>query len=112
MNTRLRSSTAAIRFGAGVTREVGPELVDQGKRHALVFADPNLRYLPSLAAVRESLEQSKIRFSIFDGIHIEPTDQSLAKAAAAAQADDYDCFVALGGGSTIDTAKAANLSNT
>jgi hydroxyacid-oxoacid transhydrogenase len=102
-------ATAAIRFGVGVTREVGAELVDLGKKHALVFADPNLPHLPSLATVLESLQENKVRFSVFDRIHIEPTDQSLAEATAAAQADDFDAFVAVGGGSTMDTAKAANL---
>jgi hydroxyacid-oxoacid transhydrogenase len=88
---------------------VGAELVDLGKNHALVFADPNLRGLPPLAMVLESLQDNKLRFSVFDRIHVEPTDQSLAEATAAAQADDFDAFIAVGGGSTIDTAKAANL---
>jgi hydroxyacid-oxoacid transhydrogenase len=102
-------STAAIRFGVGVTREVGAELVDLGKNYALVFADPNLRDLPVMATVLESLREHRIRFSVFDRIHIEPTDQSLREATAAAKADDFDAFIAVGGGSTIDTAKAANL---
>ena len=102
-------ATAAIRFGIGVTREVGAELADLGKRHVLVFADPNVRNLPPLAAVQESLEQNHIRFTVFDQVHVEPTDESLRQATAAAQAEDFDAFVAVGGGSTIDTAKAANL---
>jgi len=102
-------ATAAIRYGFGVTREVGPELADLGKSHVLVFADPNLRNLPPLATVQESLAENKIRFSVFDRVHVEPTDESLHEATAAAQAGDYDAFVAVGGGSTIDTAKAANL---
>lgn len=102
-------STAAIRFGVGVTREVGAELYDLGKNHVLVFADPNLRDLPVMATVLESLQENKIRYSVFDRIHVEPTDQSLREAATAARADDFDAFIAVGGGSTIDTAKAANL---
>ena len=46
---------------------------------------------------------------MFDNVHIEPTDESLGQATAAARAEDFDAFVAVGGGSTIDTAKAANL---
>ena len=102
-------AAAAIRFGFGVTREVGAELADLGKSHVLVFADPNLRTLPPLATVQESLHDHKIRFSVFDRVHIEPTDDSLREATTAAQAEDFDAFVAVGGGSTIDTAKAANL---
>ena len=101
--------TSGIRFGAGATREIGAELVDLGKRHALVFTDSNLRNLPPVATVLESLDGRKIRYSIFDRVRTEPTDESFQEAIAAAQADDFDAFVAVGGGSTMDTAKAANL---
>ena len=102
-------ATSAVRFGFGVTREVGAELADQGKQYALVFTDANLRSLPPVATVLESLEEHRIRFSIFDRVRVEPTDESFGEAISAAQADDFDCFIAVGGGSTIDTAKAANL---
>ena len=102
-------ATAAVRFGFGVTREVGADLADLGKQYALVFTDANLRSLPPVAAVLESLEEHKIRFSIFDRVRVEPTDESFSEAISAAQNDNFDCFIAVGGGSTIDTAKAANL---
>jgi hydroxyacid-oxoacid transhydrogenase len=102
-------ATTAIRFGFGVTREVGAELADLGKKHVLVFADPNLRALPPVTAVLESLHDQKIRFSVFDNVLVEPSDKSFRDATAAAQAEEFDAFVAVGGGSTIDTAKAANL---
>ena len=102
-------ATSAIRFGFGVTREVGAELADLGKQHVLVFTDSNLRALPPVATVLESLQEHKIHFSIFDRVRVEPTDESFREAARAAQANNFDAFVAVGGGSTIDTAKAANL---
>lgn len=102
-------STSAIRFGFGVTREVGAELADLGKECVLVFTDSNLRALPPVSTALESLEKHKIRASIFDRVHVEPTEESFREAASAAQADNFDAFVAIGGGSTIDTAKAANL---
>ncbi|MEK7404433.1 MAG: hydroxyacid-oxoacid transhydrogenase [Acidobacteriota bacterium] len=102
-------ATSAIRFGFGVTREVGAELADQGKRHVMVLTDPNLRNLPPVATVLESLEENGVRFSLFDRVRVEPTDESLLEAIGAAQAGDFDAFVAVGGGSTMDTAKAANL---
>jgi len=55
------------------------------------------------------LEKHEIRVSIFDRIRVEPTDESFREAAAAAQTGNFDVFVAIGGGSTIDTAKTANL---
>lgn len=102
-------ATSAIRFGPGVTREVGAELADLGKRRVLVITDPNLRTAPPVITVLESLEDHKINFSIFDRVRVEPTDESFKEATRAAQAEDFDAFVAVGGGSTIDTAKAANL---
>ena len=101
--------TSGIRFGAGVTRELGAELSDLGSRHVLVLTDPNLRNLRPVATALESLNAHKIRFSVFDRVRTEPTDESFKEAIAAAQGDDFDAFVAVGGGSTIDTAKAANL---
>jgi hydroxyacid-oxoacid transhydrogenase len=101
--------TSAIRFGAGVTREIGSELSDLGSRNVLVFADPTLRTFAPVTTVLESLETHRIRFSVFDRVRIEPTDESFRDATGAAQADNFDAFVAVGGGSTMDTAKAANL---
>jgi hydroxyacid-oxoacid transhydrogenase len=105
-------ATSGVRFGVGVTREVGAELADLGRRHALVFTDTNVGKLPPVAAVLESLEHHGVRFSVYDRVVVEPTDESFLEATVAAAADDYDSFIAVGGGSTIDTAKAANLYST
>jgi hydroxyacid-oxoacid transhydrogenase len=102
-------AASAIRFGFGATREVGADMVDLGSRHVLVFTDPNLRNLPPVAAVLESLERNQVSFSLFDRVRVEPSDESLQEAIRFASAGDYDAFIAVGGGSTIDTAKAANL---
>src|ERR1019366_3785046 len=102
-------ASSPIRFGFGVTREAGPELNDLGKQHVLVLTDSNLRRLSPVVTVLESLDEHKIRYSIFDRVRVEPTDESFCEAISAAQADNFDAFVAVGGGSTMDTAKAANL---
>ena len=102
-------AASAIRFGFGATREVGADLVDIGARHVLVFTDPNLRNLPPVVTALESLESNKVRFSLFDRVRVEPSEESLQDAIRFASAGDYDAFIAIGGGSTIDTAKAANL---
>jgi len=102
-------ATSAIRFGFGATREVGADLVDLGARNVLVFTDPILRNLPPVHTALESLEANGVRYTLFDQVHVEPTDASLQQAITAASAAPYDAFVAVGGGSVIDTAKAANL---
>lgn len=108
-DTAFEMSTASFRFGSGVTREVGMDLADLGVRRAMVLTDQNLKSLPPVAAVVESLTKEKIQFSLFDRVSVEPTDQSFQEAIAFAISGSFDAFVAVGGGSTIDTAKAANL---
>jgi len=110
--TAFEMATANIRFGRGVTREVGMDLADMGVRRAMVLTDPNLAGLPPVAAVAESLEAERVEFELFDRVRVEPTDASFAEAIAAAQQGGFDAFVAVGGGSVIDTAKAANLYST
>jgi hydroxyacid-oxoacid transhydrogenase len=62
--------------------------------------------------VLESLRGVHVDFAVFDGVLIEPTDASFRAAAQAATEGRFDAFVAVGGGSAIDTAKAANLYST
>src|SRR5436309_6489166 len=105
-------AASAVRFGAGVTREVGSDLADLGATKVLVMSDPTVSRLPPVQAVIESLESSGIAFALFDRVRVEPTDQSFLDAIAFAGRDTFDALVAVGGGSTIDTAKAVNLYTT
>src|SRR5215510_8792636 len=101
-----------VRFGAGVTRECGMDLADLGVRRALVVTDPTLATLSPVRIVLESLDASGVAATLYDRVRVEPTDESFADAIAFANAGQYDGFVAVGGGSTIDTAKAVNLYTT
>ena len=105
----FQMSASNIRFGPGVTREVGMDLEDLGARRTLVLMDPALRDLPTGLCVRESLDRANVDYDVWDEISIEPTDQSFRNAASIAIEGKFDSLVAVGGGSTIDTAKAANL---
>ncbi len=101
-----------IRFGRGVTREVGMDLADFGARRVMVVTDPHVAELSPVATVLEAIKAEKVEFALFDRARVEPTDGSFQEAIAFAQAEPFDAFVAVGGGSTIDTAKAANLYST
>jgi len=103
---------SAVRFGPGVTREIGMDLADLGLGRVMVLTDPTLARLQPVATVLESLEHNRIAFSLFDRVHVEPTDESFREAIRFASEERFDGFVAVGGGSTIDTAKAANLYST
>jgi hydroxyacid-oxoacid transhydrogenase len=108
-DTAFEMASSSVRFGAGVTREVGMDLKDMGARLVLVLMDPVVAALPPAQVVLDSLEQNGVVFDVYRGVRVEPTDESFLEAIAVANARPYDAYVALGGGSTIDTAKAVNL---
>jgi hydroxyacid-oxoacid transhydrogenase len=102
-------AVSSIRFGTGVTREVGMDLADLGAQRVLVMTDPTVRKLPPMQTLIDSLEASKIRYTVYDRVRVEPTDESFIDAINFGKSADFDAIVAIGGGSTIDTAKAVNL---
>ncbi|HIK92360.1 MAG TPA: iron-containing alcohol dehydrogenase [Planctomycetes bacterium] len=108
----FQMSASNIRFGAGCTAEIGMDLRDMSAQRTMVLLDPNLRSLSVAEVVIESLKAQRLDFVVFDEISVEPTDASFQHAAAVATDGGFDSFVAVGGGSTIDTAKAANLYST
>jgi hydroxyacid-oxoacid transhydrogenase len=81
-------------------------------QRVMVLTDANLRGLSPVATVLESLRDNGISFALFDRVRVEPTDVSLREAIDFATQGGFDALVAVGGGSTIDTAKAANLYST
>ena len=102
-------ATSNIRYGAGVTSEVGMDLRDMGLRRVAVFADPALAALEPMTALLAALDAEEVSYALFDRIRVEPTEVSFEEAIAFARDGDFEAYVAIGGGSTIDTAKAANL---
>lgn len=108
-DTIFQMSAANIRFGQGATAEVGLDLKAMQARRTLLVIDPHLRSLPTGEVVETSLKDNGIDFEIFDEVSVEPTNASFLKAVDVATHGKFDSFLAVGGGSTIDTAKAANL---
>ncbi|MDP7016319.1 MAG: hydroxyacid-oxoacid transhydrogenase [Pirellulaceae bacterium] len=108
----FQMSASNIRFGAGCTREVGLDLRDMQLKRTLVIIDPALIDLPVGQTVLESMRSAGVGFDVYDGVVVEPTDVSFQRASTTATEGGYDSFVAVGGGSAIDTAKAANLYST
>src|SRR6185436_12492504 len=102
-------ASSSIRFGRGVTREIGMDLAEMNAKRVMVLTDPNLAKLAPVATVEQSLRDNRIHYKLFDRVRVEPTDVSFRDAIDFATDGDFDAFVAVGGGSTIDTAKAANL---
>jgi hydroxyacid-oxoacid transhydrogenase len=104
----------SLKFGAGASDEVGHDLASYGARRVLLVTDPGVKATGHPSRIAEHIWQRGIETVIFDGARIEPTDESLDEAigfARDAQSTGrvLDAIVAVGGGSSIDTAKAVNL---
>ena len=108
-DTAFQMGASNLRFGVGTTREIGMDLSDMGLERVLVITDPILVDLPPVQTARERLESEGIEYDLFDRVRVEPTDISFKDAIAVATEGAYEGYVAIGGGSSIDTAKAANL---
>ncbi|XP_060056794.1 hydroxyacid-oxoacid transhydrogenase, mitochondrial isoform X5 [Erinaceus europaeus] len=98
-----------IRYGAGVTKEVGMDLQNMGAKNVCLMTDKNLSKLPPVQTVMDSLTKNSINFKVYDNVRVEPTDGSFMEAIEFAKKGAFDAYVAVGGGSTMDTCKAANL---
>jgi len=112
LETAFTMDTSSIKYGPGVTREVGFDMKQLGARRVMVVTDPHLAHIEPVAIALETLRAEGVDAVLFDQVRIEPTDASFKEAIRFATDGKFDGFVAIGGGSTIDTAKAANLYST
>lgn len=102
-----------LKFGHGASDEIGYDLSRYGVRRVLVITDPGVGATGLPQRVADQMKQFDVEAHVFDGAHVEPTDVSLEHAVAhARETGPWDAFVAVGGGSSIDTAKAINLLTT
>src|SRR5688500_10642960 len=78
-------AVSSIRFGKGVTREVGMDFAELGVKRALVLTDPTVRSLPPAQTVIDSLLANRIEHAVYDRVRVEPTDESFLDAIAFAK---------------------------
>ncbi|KAI0888421.1 Dehydroquinate synthase-like protein [Annulohypoxylon maeteangense] len=102
-------AASSIRFGPGVTQEVGMDFKNMGAKRVCVVTDSTVRKLTAVKQVEEALSREGIKYEIFDKVRVEPKDSSIKEAIAFAKPYQPDAFLAVGGGSVIDTAKLMNL---
>jgi len=98
-----------IKFGPGAAADAGWELERLGVRRALLVTDPGVAATGHPDRIRRSIEAEGIEVVLYDRAHVEPTLASLQEAADYARDAGVDGFVSVGGGSSIDTAKVADL---
>ena len=98
-----------VKFGPGAAAEAGWELRRLGVRRALLVTDPGVAAAGHPERVREAAAAEGVEVVVYDRSRVEPTLESLEDACEAAREAGVDGFVSVGGGSSLDTAKVANL---
>ncbi|KAK9447422.1 alcohol dehydrogenase [Limtongia smithiae] len=98
-----------IRYGNGVTREVGMDFKNLGVGKVAVFTDANILKLPPMQTAIEALEAQGIKYEIYSDVRVEPKDPYVKDAIAWTKRIAPDAYLAVGGGSVMDTCKIASL---
>ncbi|WP_067435004.1 hydroxyacid-oxoacid transhydrogenase [Nocardioides jensenii] len=102
-----------LKFGAGASAEIGHDLGQYDARRVLLITDPGVAATGHPTRIAEQIAAAGIEVVVFEDAHVEPTDESLAGAVEFGRSEGpFDAYVAVGGGSAIDTAKAVNLLGT
>ena len=109
LETAFTIDTSSIKYGPGVTREVGHDMRRLGARRVMVLTDAQLAQGEAVATAVAALKMAGIDAILFDQVRVEPTSGSFMQAIEFASSSKFDGYLAVGGGSVIDTAKAANL---
>jgi alcohol dehydrogenase class IV len=98
-----------LKYGPGASEEVGWEINRMGVRRVMLISDPGVVKIGISGRIQELIEAEGIDVEVWDKAHVEPTAQSFQEAADFAVNGDFDGFVAVGGGTSIDTAKVSDL---
>jgi hydroxyacid-oxoacid transhydrogenase len=109
LETGFTWTAASIKFGPGITREVGADMKALGARRVMVVTDPRMADSEAVAVTLQALRSEGIDAVLFHHARVEPTDVSLRQAIEFAIDGEFDGYVGVGGGSSMDTAKVANL---
>jgi hydroxyacid-oxoacid transhydrogenase len=107
--TAFTMDASGIKFGPGATRELGYDMQQLGVKRVMLVTDPNLANSQPVTVALAALRGAGIDTVLFDQVRVEPTEVSLKEAIRFAAEGRFEGYVAVGGGSSMDTAKAANL---
>ena len=100
---------SAVSFGAGALDELGEQARAHGCRRVALFTDPRVAALEPISRAKAALAAAGVDAAVYDEVKVEPTDASFLAASRFAAEGRFDGYVSVGGGSVIDTCKAAAL---
>ena len=95
--------------GAGAIREIAAEVKGRGFKKCFVCSDPDLIRFGVTKKVTDVLDGASIPYEIYSQIKANPTVENVQTGVAAFKASGADCIIAIGGGSSMDTAKAIGI---
>ena len=98
-----------IKYGLGAAEEVGWEVRRLGMNRVMLVSDPGVIQAGITGRIVELIEAEGVEVEVWDRSRVEPTADSLQAAADFARDGNFDGFVAVGGGTSIDTAKVSDL---
>ena len=95
--------------GAGAIGEIVGELARRGLKKPIVFSDPDLVKFGVTGKVTALLDKAKVKYVVYSDIKANPTIENVKNGVKAFKAAKADCLIAIGGGSSMDTAKAVGI---
>ncbi|MBR0230570.1 MAG: lactaldehyde reductase [Erysipelotrichaceae bacterium] len=95
--------------GAGAIKEIVPEFKNRGFKKAFVTTDPGLLKFGVTAKVTDLLDEAGIAYHLYSNIQPNPTIENVQEGVKAFKEAEADCIIAIGGGSSMDTAKAIGI---
>ena len=95
--------------GPGAIQEIAGEVKGRGFKKCFVCSDPDLIKFNVTKKVTDVLENAGIDYEIYSEIKANPTVENVQTGVAAFKASGADCIIAIGGGSSMDTAKAIGI---
>ncbi len=98
--------------GAGAIKEIPNEIKARGFKKAFVASDPDLVKFGITAKVTDLLDEAGIAYALYSNIQPNPTIENVQTGVQAFKDTGADCIIAIGGGSSMDTAKAIGIINT
>src|ERR687892_598450 len=98
-----------LKYGPGASEEAGWELKRMGVGRVMLVSDPGVVKANITGRIVELIEAEGVEVEVWDRSRVEPTDDSFQAAADFAVEGDFEGFVAVGGGTSIDTAKVSAL---
>ena len=90
LESAFSMDTSSIKYGPGVTREIGWDMEEQGARRVMVVTDPNLTESDAVAVTLEALRDNGIDAVLFYQTRVEPTDVSFKEAIKFAEDGKFD----------------------